>query len=322
MNKKSFATTILIMMVLLTSCGSTDTNNKAVSGQVELATETPVKTEETKETEVPVETESNNDNMAKESAEKFLEEWFAMGTYEKAIAINGEERDEEKVTVQDDYCILPQCSIVTIMGGKMGSEWEYPNVSEEDARKIVNLLEKTKLEGYDACTDGEVEKEFPVGVRMSLVILNSRGEYSQVILHADRFDKIRIELRPEGVQKQMWFTAPNKELTDLMKKYMNYRLISDKDIENITEIEVFYKNGETNKLDKTEVEQAKKLLKTRERTYEARDYISYDVPVIARSSDGQEFNMKIYERQHEMIMEGGDYEVSEELLELLMNKDN
>ena len=130
-----------------------------------------------------------------------------------------------------------------------------------------------------------------------------------------------VLLRPSGEQKdETWYTAPNKELVEIMKKYMDYRLVNDKELEDITEIEVSYKNGETKKLEEAQVAEAKKLLKERERTPQARDYTSYDIPVVAKTSDGQEIKMFLYERQREMIIEGGDYEVSSELVQLLMGE--
>lgn len=310
MNKKSFTCITLVLMMLLTSCGSTQADSKQVSQQVEQETEAPTATK-SKDSNALIE-ESN-------SKENFLEEWFSMGTYERPVAVNGEQRDEEKATTQDNHCILPQCSIITIMGRTMGREWEYANVSEEDAKKIVDLIENSKLEGYEK--NKSEEEEFPLGIRLSLVILNSKGEYSQIILYANVYDKIEIEWRPtsEG-ESQKWVTAPNKELIELMKKYTSYRLVSDDELENITELEVFYKNGETKKLDKSELKNAKELLIKRERTLIARDYEYYDIPVIAKTSDGQEIKMFLYERQGEMIIEGGDYEVSSELVQLLMEE--
>lgn len=307
---------VLGMAVLLASCGTTSEDKKEIM-QTEQAPAKEISKEENvlSETKTPQDLREKISRSETKSEEEFFERCLSLGSYENSVAINGEKRDEENMTIQNKHSIFPQCSIRAVLGCNPQTTWQYADVTEEDARKIVKLTEELKIEGYEKYGEME-EDDFPLYASLKIIVLNSKGEFKDIDITGLSYDKVEVRFRNKD-DEQTYVLSPSRDLTQLIKKYTNYRLVSQKDIEKITELQVTKPEGENYNLTKAEVEKVKQLLPQMKRVIEPSDLFGYTISIVAKTSDGQDFSMRLYERKKEMLLECANYNVSEELIKLL-----
>lgn len=295
----SMLTSFGMATLLMTSCGSdlsddkTETKNKSM----QVSTNQEEVEKETVKTEVP------------EEVQKLLD----LGTYEGNIALNGEKSSEDEVKVSNGHCIFPQCSVRTMIASNVGTNPTFVNVSKDEVKKLVSLLEKTKVKDEGTTfSDMNIDPdEFSLEATLQFVLLNSKGEYNQVSLVAFKGDTVKVRLAGEE-----YCFMPNKDLTQTIKRMTNYRVLEDKDLKKLTKMEVLYKD--TNKSYSLSEEELKKVingLKDRERVHEFTDW---DAEVLAKTNDGDSVSMKVSERERQVAIEGASYNAPDEVIKILM----
>lgn len=296
---KGMLTSLVIAMMLTASCGNGLSDNTVVS--------------KNKSTEESINRNDEDNKILETEIPDEIQNLLDLGTYEGNIAINGEDRDEAEIKLSNDYCIFPQCSVRTMIANTIGTEQTFVNISKNEVKKLVSLVEKTQIQN-DNTTFNEMNinpDEFSLDATLQLILLNSNGEYKKLSLVAFKGNTVKIRLDGEE-----YSLMPNKELTKTIKKLTNYRILEDNDLAELTEIEIFYnKSGKSYTLNSEEVKDIINGLKSRERIHEFTDSDAY---VIAKTSNGESVSMKISERGKQVAIEGAAYAVQDEVIKTLM----
>lgn len=295
---KIILTSLGMAMMLTTSCGNSFSDNTVVSNNTS--------------TEESINNNAGSEILETEISDE-IQNLLDLGTYEGNIALNGEERDEAKVTVSNGYCIFPQCSVRTMIANNIGTEQTFVNVSKNEVKKLISLVEKTQMQDEDT-TFSEMNvnpDEFSLDATLQLILLNSNGEYKKLSMVAFKGDTVKI--RQDGEEYSL---MPNKELTKTIKKLTNYRILEDNDLEKLTKVKVFYNESDKSyTLSSEEVKDIINSLKIRERVHEFTDC---DANVTAKTSNGEIVSMKISERGKQVAIEGAAYAVQDNVIETLM----
>ncbi|MCI5639903.1 MAG: hypothetical protein MR316_02810 [Lachnospiraceae bacterium] len=145
MRIKKFVAITMISLLLLTGCGGNDQKNAT---QQESQTQDTVndQNESTAQTNTP---EYSNSTTSQNVASQY---YLSLGTLEKEVELEGNDRDFDEVEILNGKLIFPNGAIQSVVIKESDGKERFIQATEQEVRNLINALESVDCSGTITAT--------------------------------------------------------------------------------------------------------------------------------------------------------------------------
>ena len=183
MKIKKLVAITTISLLLLTGCGGNDQQNAT---QQESQTQETVnnQNESTSQTNTP---EYSNSNTGQNVASQY---YLSLGTLEKEVEIEGNDRDFDEVEIVNGKLIFPNGAIQSVVIKESDGKERFIQASEQEVRNLLNALENVDCSGTITANSDEKSE-------VILVYKTKDAEYRTVYIESAENNHYLIRVKED-----------------------------------------------------------------------------------------------------------------------------